>query len=121
MLWKSGGTAATTQPIGVPPATASGGAAVESGSLVFVAGYDAEHGGELWLIDRTPGCDGDCDGDATVGVAEVIAAVGVALGDVGLDVCPAADANADLTVSVNELVISVRRALDGCPAGARPS
>ncbi|MEO8605112.1 MAG: hypothetical protein ABI629_21270 [bacterium] len=119
ILWKSDGTAGTTVPLGVLPPSVSGGATAESGSYVFFAGYDAEHGGELWMLDRGPECVGDCDADGAVGVAEVITAIDVALGLANLGACPAADATADLRVSIDEIVSSVHSALYGCAASQR--
>ena len=65
-------------------------------------------------IDFVGSCDGDCNGDAIVGVDELVRAVGVALGDASVLACAAADRSSDGTISVDELVTSVLRALDGC-------
>ncbi len=62
-------------------------------------------------------CPGDCDGDQAIGVAELIVAVGFALGDGTSLGCPLADQDGDGRVAVNDIVSSVQRALDGC-AGA---
>lgn len=59
-------------------------------------------------------CDGDCDDDGTVGVAELMVAVRIALGETDTSACPAADADGDGRVGVPELVRAVARALDGC-------
>ncbi|MBX3027064.1 hypothetical protein KF840_19345 [bacterium] len=59
-------------------------------------------------------CVGDCDGDGSVVVSELVRAVGIALGQAGLAICSAADQNEDGAVTVNELVAAVGAALNGC-------
>ena len=59
-------------------------------------------------------CPGDCDADATVSVAEVMAAVGIALGENPLAACRAVDRNADGAATIDELLPAVRAVLDGC-------
>lgn len=60
-------------------------------------------------------CVGDCDGDGRVTVAELVRAVGIALGTASLDRCALADANGNGAVAINELVLAVNAALGGCP------
>lgn len=59
-------------------------------------------------------CAGDCDGDGTVVVAELLRAVNIALGLLPASECVAADQDENLEVSVDELVRAVDRALNGC-------
>lgn len=59
-------------------------------------------------------CDGDCDGDGVVTVAEVVRGVNLALGTVAIAECPAFDGDGSGEVSVDELIRAVLRALDGC-------
>ena len=59
-------------------------------------------------------CDGDCNGDGVVSIAELIRGVNIALGRASLDECPAFDINGDGVVSVGELISAVRDALEGC-------
>jgi hypothetical protein len=64
---------------------------------------------------RTPGgpvCPGDCSGDDTVTVDEVVDAVGAALGNGGA--CDAMDFDDDGVVSVSDVVAAVHSALYGC-------
>ncbi len=61
------------------------------------------------------GCAGDCNGDATVTVDEVIAAVRIALGGAGVASCPAADRSGDSEVTIDEVLAAVASLLDGCP------
>src|SRR5579862_3564310 len=69
---------------------------------------------------RSAECPGDCNGDGTVTISELISAVNIALGTVGGDVCPNADRDGDGSVSINELVTAVGDALNGCPAAGTP-
>jgi hypothetical protein len=66
-------------------------------------------------------CCGDCNGDLTVAVNEIVTAVGYAL-----DGCPSdgpccGDCDGSGAVTVNELVTSVGNALDGCPGAPTPT
>ena len=60
-------------------------------------------------------CTGDCDGNGTVSINELILAVDIALEHAGVARCPAADRNGSGSVSIDELVTAVDAALDGCP------
>ncbi len=59
-------------------------------------------------------CDGDCDGDGAVSIAELIRGVNIALGSLEVGECPAFDINDDGMVSINELISAVNDALNGC-------
>jgi hypothetical protein len=61
-------------------------------------------------------CAGDCDADATVGIAELIIGVGVALERYPLAACPNLDADRDGAAGIDELVRAVGAALEGCAA-----
>ena len=63
----------------------------------------------------TPACVGDCNGDGTVTVDELLAAVNIALGTSPVEQCVAFDANGDGAVTVNEILAGVNNALNGCP------
>jgi hypothetical protein len=65
----------------------------------------------------TAPCTGDCDGEGTVTIAELIRGVNIALGTAAIDACPSFDVNGDGAVTVNELIVGVNAALDGCPVG----
>lgn len=60
-------------------------------------------------------CVGDCDGDGMVAINELIAGVGIALGQQPVSTCANIDRNGDGAVTVEELIAAVRAALDGCP------
>ncbi len=65
------------------------------------------------LVPATDPCPGDCDGDGTVSISELIRAVGIALGD-SLAECLAADPGSDGAVTIADLIRAVSAALDGC-------
>ncbi|MFN8641466.1 MAG: hypothetical protein U0802_07350 [Candidatus Binatia bacterium] len=62
----------------------------------------------------TAACPGDCDGDATVSIDELVLAVGIANGTAPPASCAALDDNRDGAVSIDELVAAVASALRGC-------
>lgn len=64
-------------------------------------------------------CTGDCNGDGSVSVDEILLAVSISLGERPIAACRAGDANSDGTVTVEELVVMVDAALSSC--GVRPS
>lgn len=61
-------------------------------------------------------CTGDCSGDGTVTIAELIRGVNIALGSAALAQCPAFDCNATGSVTIDCLVQAVGHALNGCSA-----
>jgi hypothetical protein len=61
-------------------------------------------------------CAGDCDGNGTVSIDELVRAVNIALEAQALDRCPAADADGSGRVTVEELLQAVNAALAGCGA-----
>lgn len=60
-------------------------------------------------------CAGDCDGDGTVSLNEVITGIGIGLGTKSLDECPSFDANSDDTVGVTDLIGGVDHSINDCP------
>ncbi len=62
-------------------------------------------------------CVGDCDGNGTVEINEIITCVNIALGAAQLSTCAACDANGDGQVEINEIVQATHHTLDlDCPA-----
>ncbi|MEO8602093.1 MAG: Ig domain-containing protein [bacterium] len=59
-------------------------------------------------------CSGDCNGDGSVMVNELIGGVNIALGNALLDSCPSFDHDGDGSVMINELITAVNAALTGC-------
>lgn len=60
-------------------------------------------------------CVGDCNGDGSVTVDEIVTMVNIALGTASIDTCPAADPSGDGQVTVDEILQAVNNALNGCP------
>jgi hypothetical protein len=69
----------------------------------------------LCPVRQTVACPGDCDGNRTVAIDELVIAVGKSLGEVPLTDCPSVDANGDGDVRIDELIDAVVAALHGCP------
>jgi YVTN family beta-propeller protein len=61
-------------------------------------------------------CAGDCNGDGTVGINELIIGVNIALGTQPASACTAVDVDGNGMVTINELVRAVSSALNGCTA-----
>lgn len=61
-------------------------------------------------------CNGDCDGDGTLTVDELVRVVAIALGDRSIDECPSADVSGERLITVEEIIIATQYALNGCPA-----
>jgi len=59
-------------------------------------------------------CHGDCNGDGTVTVDELLKGVNIALGTADLSGCEIFDSNPDGEVTVDELVRAINAALQGC-------
>jgi hypothetical protein len=64
--------------------------------------------------ESTASCVGDCDGNGSVTVDEIIRGVSIALGTISVDECRAFDVNGDGAVTVDEVVQAVNGALGGC-------
>jgi len=62
-------------------------------------------------------CVGDCNGDGSVTVNELILMVNIALGILPPSACPAGDANHDGNVTITEIIAAVNNALNGCSCG----
>jgi hypothetical protein len=66
------------------------------------------------------GCTGDCSGDGTVTVAELITGVNIVLGSEALDRCPSFDCNGSGTVTIDCLIRAVGNLLNGCQTLSSP-
>jgi len=62
-------------------------------------------------------CAGDCNGDGSVGIEELVRGVGLAVLDESAATCAALDANGDDRIVINELIAAVAAALNGCANG----
>jgi len=60
-------------------------------------------------------CIGDCDGDRTVTIDEVVSCITALLGGIEGSSCPACDANGDGVATVDEIVAGVNNVFNGCP------
>ncbi|MBI3785676.1 MAG: hypothetical protein HY270_19965 [Deltaproteobacteria bacterium] len=60
-------------------------------------------------------CVGDCNGDETVTVDEIVAGVSIALESSPLRTCPSFDGNSDGAVTIDELLVAINNALNSCP------
>lgn len=86
-------------------------------SLVLLTGDDRGSGGKSMffeLLGAPERCTGDCNGDGTVTVDELISGVNIALGNRSVDACVVFDTNGDGQVAVSELIRAVNNALAGC-------
>lgn len=59
-------------------------------------------------------CEGDCDGNGSVTVDELLLMVNIALDNAEISRCAAGDANGDRQVTINEILGAVGNALEGC-------
>lgn len=60
------------------------------------------------------GCPGDCNGDSSITVDEIIQGVNIALGNASVSQCSSFDTSADGAVTIDELIASITAALNGC-------
>jgi hypothetical protein len=73
--------------------------------------------GDVEILPRSL-CAGDCRGDGSVNVEELVTAVAVAIGATDPIQCAAVDTNDDGHAGANEIVAAVGNALQGCPPDA---
>jgi cysteine-rich repeat protein len=73
----------------------------------------------LWSsVGFAQDCAGDCNGDNSVAINELITCVNIALGSSPVSACPSCDTNDDGEVAINELIGAVNNALlPMCPGG----
>src|SRR5215475_3448314 len=65
-------------------------------------------------------CVGDCNGNGSVEINELIIGVNIALGNLPVSQCPSFDCDNTGTVPINCLIQGVNNALNGCPTGNCP-
>lgn len=73
-----------------------------------------------WQATAHAVCAGDCDGDRTVTVDEIVTMVNIALGSRPVADCLAGDRSGDGEITVDEIVTAVNNALGECPAEGGP-
>lgn len=89
---------------------------------ILIAGVMCSAAASNTRAGATPGgCTGDCNGDAEVTVDEIITGVAIALALLPLGVCAILDSGGDGAVSIDELIIAVRHAQQGCAAPGTPT
>ena len=59
-------------------------------------------------------CVGDCAQDGAVTIDDLVRGVNIALGSAPLDQCPYIDSDGDGVATINEVLVAVNNALDGC-------
>lgn len=59
-------------------------------------------------------CVGNCNGDSSVTVDELLTMVNIALGNASVSTCSAGDPNHDDHITVDEILTAVNNALNGC-------
>jgi hypothetical protein len=67
------------------------------------------------VVTASPTCAGDCNGDSSVTVDEILTMVNIALGNAPLPDCEAADTSHDGRGTADEILMAVNNALNGCP------
>src|ERR1043166_883462 len=60
-------------------------------------------------------CPGDCNGDGSVTINELLRGVNLALGAGAYRLCPPADVSGDGQVTIDEILGAVNMALAACP------
>lgn len=60
------------------------------------------------------GCAGDCDGNGTVSIDELVVLVAMAFERAPMNACAAGNTDGDERITVGEILIAVRQALGGC-------
>ncbi len=73
------------------------------------------------LLPSALECAGDCNGNGTIGIDELVLQVAISLEAEPLARCQAADTNGDTLVSIDELIRGVSGALYGCVPAATPT
>lgn len=73
-----------------------------------------------WTVGPARGavCPGDCDGNMSVQINELVTCVSIALGTAQLATCSACDVDGNGMVVINELIAAVNADLDGCNPAA---
>lgn len=61
---------------------------------------------------------GDCDGDRSVTVDEVVKLINIVLGLAGLDECSGGIEEGQLEIAIDDIVRAVNHLLSSCPAAS---
>ena len=68
-------------------------------------------------VSARAACVGDCNGDFTITVNELVTGVNIALGNNTIASCPVFDTDNTQAVEIYELIAGVGNLLNGCAAG----
>jgi 6-phosphogluconolactonase (cycloisomerase 2 family) len=90
---------------------ASGVAVSPDGRTVYVTGRSDN---AVVVFFATPACVGDCSGDGTVTVDELLIGVSIALGETALSRCPDFDGDGDGCVTIGDILAAINAALSRC-------
>ncbi len=91
-----------------------------TGPIAYIGGtrFEPPGIGAISIADTTGGgeCAGDCNGDGSTRINELIIGVRIALAQSTVAACPSFDGNGDGRVVISELIAGVRSSLQGCAA-----
>ncbi|MFI5365735.1 MAG: choice-of-anchor Q domain-containing protein, partial [Candidatus Binatia bacterium] len=114
-------TGLSTSCSGASAARASAGTAATAGVLTGVTrnlnGQGGAHAAGTTVNPTAAPCVGDCNGNGSVTVDEILTLVNIALGDTPITACEAGNANHDGEITVDEILTAVNNALNGCGGG----
>jgi hypothetical protein len=80
----------------------------QAGENVDIGAYEVQQAGAA-------ACVGNCKGDQQVNVADLVTMVNIALGNSPVTACEAGDSNLDRRITIDEILIAVTNAFNGCP------
>lgn len=70
------------------------------------------------LLNSTGECTGDCNSNGIVGVDEIVTMIDISLGVDLVSQCLPGDRNGNGSIQINELIVAVNNAVNGCTAPA---
>jgi len=88
------------------------------GAALAVATCAASNPAACAAVTANPACVGDCNGDGTVTVDELLIGVNIVLEQELPAACPAFTTDVNGAVSVDTLIVAVNHLLSGCPESA---
>jgi len=114
-------TGLSTSCSGTSAARASAGTAATVGVLTGVTRnfnlQGSAHAAGTMVTPTAAPCVGDCNGNGSVTVDEILTLVNIALGNAPVPTCEAGGANHDNEITIDEILTAVNNALNGCGGG----